>query len=744
MNKKKKRKVDNNEGSIYKSIKVPLEKIIKKNESNGNLNIMNSETFNIINEKVIDIHKLTIYTYQFIKSYYLDHYKKFLKLDKKLDEFWLYEYPIEVDKIKFDKLSEKKRMLIKLVKTDENNKPLKKYYEIQKTSKINRRFIENVMIVLRDKLKNSSKNNGDDNASNDANEKNEYVCNKAKDVSKNLKNKLETYYDNHFKNLVKCKIIGKNLTQLIKTTARDIAPNFENNIILNFEKYMKRITRGMFEDAFNKANKPDILEELKKSSIKIELTKDQKKEYNKTFFSILTDSLNDDNYKTEKMFMGVNCHELIDKIRKYRPLLIDKKKCILYDVKRDPYRYYPYMINIGIYLEEREDAKVNTNNERMFKVFPQRNNCIPKHINIDSTGLLEIFPFEDKDKTRQNLSREVMKKLWNSKFNIENYLKKRCRLTRQKKRRKFVFNCEITTDGISATILMIKNNHFGEKNPKVGSKKKGDPFPYIDELSKEERKKLEDSKLLACDPGKRNLLYITDCFEYDKKNTYSYTNIRRRFEAKVPQFTKKRKQLEEKSIELVGSDKLSNYNSKTLNIDKYKSFVRMKNIMNYFSFDEYEKHIYRKLKLKSYMNVQKSESKLLNEMKNKYKEDNKETVILFGNWDQPKQMRNFVPTPGIRLKRLLARIFKIIMIDEYKTSKLCHSCKNETETFLKIKNPNKKKAKKNPELKFHGLLRCKNANCCKIWNRDYNGSLNILEKGTTFIKEGKYPKDFKR
>ena len=44
----------------------------------------------------------------------------------------------------------------------------------------------------------------------------------------------------------------------------------------------------------------------------------------------------------------------------------------------------------------------------------------------------------------------------------------------------------------------------------------------------------------------------------------------------------------------------------------------------------------------------------------------------------------------------------------------------------------------------HSLLCCTNINCNRFWNRDVNGSLNILEIGKSILFTGDKPLCFKR
>ena len=117
----------------------------------------------------------------------------------------------------------------------------------------------------------------------------------------------------------------------------------------------------------------------------------------------------------------------------------------------------------------------------------------------------------------------------------------------------------------------------------------------------------------------------------------------------------------------------------------------------------YEKEIFRKLKWRTYIKTQKSISKLIKNIKLVFNNTKKQICLAYGNWCQSKQMRNYLPTPGIGLKKQLSKHFKIITVDEYKTSKICSNCNNELEKYMIRKNP---KPYKTGCITVHSLLRC--------------------------------------
>ena len=117
------------------------------------------------------------------------------------------------------------------------------------------------------------------------------------------------------------------------------------------------------------------------------------------------------------------------------------------------------------------------------------------------------------------------------------------------------------------------------------------------------------------------------------------------------------------------------------------------------------------------------------------KKDN--LILAFGDWDQKQQMKYKAPTLGIGTRRIFRRHgFNVYLQDEYRTSCKCHECFHDCLNIenLKVKDP--RPWKHNDGVKYrgvHGLLRCKNVNCKRFWNRDVNGSKNIRLKASRIL-----------
>ena len=114
------------------------------------------------------------------------------------------------------------------------------------------------------------------------------------------------------------------------------------------------------------------------------------------------------------------------------------------------------------------------------------------------------------------------------------------------------------------------------------------------------------------------------------------------------------------------------------------------------------------------------------------------SIIIIGDWSIGKQMKNFISTPNLSLKRKLQERFKVYDIDEYRTS--CLNYKTE-ELCKNLYLPDKK----NTERNMHSILTYKMENkrngCI---NRDKNGCKNIQKNFNYYMEYNKRPEKYKR
>jgi len=340
-----------------------------------------------------------------------------------------------------------------------------------------------------------------------------------------------------------------------------------------------------------------------------------------------------------------------------------------------------------------------------------------KHIRLDTTTLVHLLFTKKqgiKDKFLRNgeLKRNE-DKIWNFFFRTEK---------QEFNKPNYCFHHMIETDGISCSILFLHKDKVGRK---VTLSKCPKPELYIDDINNPE---LQDKKIVAIDPGKCDLLY---CVDNDNKdaNTFRYSQDQRRKETKSKKYSKiilelKQEKINGKSI-IDYETELSNYNRKSLNIIKYKEYIQKKNEINDILYPFYETNLFRKLKLHSYINIKRSEQKMLNRFE-KIFGSKKDIIVCFGDFEQRKHMKFKEPIKGKGMRTLFRRNgFKTYLVDEFRTSCMCSKCgekEGRCEKFIERKNP--RPFRNNVSL-VHGLLKCKT--CDGVWNRDCNGATNIYK-----------------
>ncbi|KAH9257035.1 hypothetical protein BASA81_004856 [Batrachochytrium salamandrivorans] len=71
--------------------------------------------------------------------------------------------------------------------------------------------------------------------------------------------------------------------------------------------------------------------------------------------------------------------------------------------------------------------------------------------------------------------------------------------------------------------------------------------------------------------------------------------------------------------------------------------------------------------------------------------------------------------------------YLVVLVDEYLTSRTCYACNDRCAKFKMVPQPRPWMRETRPKVPRHGLLRCNK--CSTHWNRDRNGSLNIMRCG---------------
>ena len=410
---------------------------------------------------------------------------------------------------------------------------------------------------------------------------------------------------------------------------------------------------------------------------------------------------------------------------------------------------------MNLELEEKE--------AKMFQFFPLQTQIIPRHIQIDTKSIIELLIDTDKKQYLDNveLNKEI---LWDKFFTINQYL------------RKYDFDYTIITDGYAVSLRFLHKDFTNEERIKKDKMKNGKKalkgltteekevkkqekitlqnkikeenkqkralqpkqkkatkkevqheFPYIDEVSKE----LLDGNHIFIDPGKRSLLTMMD----DDGNFLSYTNKQRIRETKRLKYQALLKNYKDKLNITTRENTLSSFNSKTCNLEKFKEYITEKIKVNQELYTSYQNEKFRQYKWYAYINKKRTEDNMLNKIESKYGKDIK---IIIGDWSIGKQMRNFISTPNLAIKRKLKTRFQVFNIDEFRTSCLNYITEEPCKNLYLPDNKNK-------ERKIHSILTYQMENNRKgCINRDKNGCNNIQKVFKSYMETGERPEKYKR
>ena len=533
---------------------------------------------------------------------------------------------------------------------------------------------------------------------------------------------------NEFKNLHNFTLEdGVNLSSILDYYAITILTSIETNIKMHFFDYVNRFINSYFKVLYK--------DEIANKEFKKQLFKD--------LYVVKNDILNG------TMKANVKFHNWINE---YRFKIVPEEFEInyYYDVKATPQKYLKYMIFMNIELEKIEG--------KMYQFFPLQSSIIPRHIQMDTKSVIELLVDKGKKKYLDNI--EVNKEfLWDKYFNITQKIKD------------YKFDNTIITDGYATSLRFIHNDYIeGEKikNEKMKKgrkdakemteeekekkkldkkilqdekkelnklKQKDKPkkiekiqeFPYIDDVEKIDL----EGKHIFIDPGKRSLFTMMD----DEGKFYSYTNKQRVNETKRLKYQnilkKYRDELEITSKE----NELPAYNSKSCNINKYREFITKKINTNEVLYKLYQNNKFRQYKWYAFINKKRTEDNMLNKIEKTYTKD---SIIIIGDWSIGKQMKNFISTPNLSLKRKLQERFKVYNIDEYRTSCLNYKTEELSKNLYLVD-------KRNKERKMHSILTYKMENkrngCI---NRDKNGCKNIQKVFNYYIEYDERPERYKR
>lgn len=534
-----------------------------------------------------------------------------------------------------------------------------------------------------------------------------------KPETQEIKDKLKIFYNKHYLPLKQDEELDYIcMNTVLDYLTIDVLTMYENNIKQHYVEYVERYVNVIWQ-------KKRLLNIIR---LRVQNTEKRKQAVNKlclTLRHIKNDLLNvkDNKYKSHKTY-----HSWINEQKKYiLPIKKFQKDNIKYDLQCSPQDYLPCMIRMMKEIEEQEYFMNN--------VFPLRSDIIPKHICIDTTTIVQLlltkkfgnkgdFLFKGNLKKRQN-------EIWEFFFKTD----KDC----FQKKKNYTFHHMIKTDGISCCILLIRNDKIGRKirQPKIQSSE-----TYITDV----KESLTDKKIVGIDPGKNDLIY---CVDSDNRNAnkFRYSQAQRNNETKKHKFQElflkhKEERINGKTI-IQYETEISEYNRKSINIKKYKEYLKKKNEINTKLFSFYEHELYRKLKLHSYINTLKSEQKMMNRFKRKFG-GSKDIIVCIGDYEQKQHMKFKEPTKGIGMRKIFRQYgYKVYLVNEFRTSCQCCDCESENSKCGKFLKRTISRSESQEIRTIHGLLKC--TTCSGVWNRDCNGAKNIYKIAKCAINKQNRP-----
>jgi transposase len=581
--------------------------------------------------------------------------------------------------------------------------------------------------------------------------------------SGNLRNVLLAFYNEYY-------IDGLGPTELPRTIPRthlatyldyfstQVMTMYKNNISMHFKDNVKRY----FEYVLGKEYMLFVKKENPNNQTQIEL-REMEIDWNRNYDLIVRDVLcmQFEIINDERVYIyqsDPEHHSFIERERR-RILPQHVREAVNnFDLNADliqhPLRYLTKMINM---MQEIEGL-----GGKLYSIFPTIDTNIPGHILIDTTTLLNLlFPKKGvinqyiRGRTNNIMKGDTTKHGW-LKTNIH-LIWDLFFLVKENKHifhgirfdengnpvfvngaphyidnSLYTFHHQASTDGVSISFILVKKINAHELHPKNPPRARGVRDPedvYIHQLSDEQKQQYTNHQIVGVDPNKRDIFYGINSNDKNDHKKMRYTSDQRKKEKKTKNnrrlMTNEKREtiVNNRNIEQHESD-LSAHNSNTVDLERYRAYVLAKNICNTNTKEFYHRTKYRKRRFKTYVNTQKSESKFIKNIKKKFGGPDT-TLIAIGDWNDGNHHRRFnEPVIGIGLRKILRKAkYKVFLVDEFRTSRMCSECMDENginEKFRRVNNP---RPWRGGQILCNGLLRCQT--CQRLWNRDLNAAINI-------------------
>lgn len=170
--------------------------------------------------------------------------------------------------------------------------------------------------------------------------------------------------------------------------------------------------------------------------------------------------------------------------------------------------------------------------------------------------------------------------------------------------------------------------------------------------------------------------------------------------------------------------------------ERYGSNLRAYNVLR----KVYGSRSYRNWRFKLYKEKKKFDAVYVNEAVAKFEENagGRDFVVAYGDGQFPLTMKGCGSSAHARLMRLLSKRVRVIMTNEYRTTKACPRCRNNECSMKQPKGTQVYKDRNDVthRVRVHGLSQCGNKGCNTLWSRDYAASLNIGRSFVHYFEHG--------
>jgi hypothetical protein len=289
----------------------------------------------------------------------------------------------------------------------------------------------------------------------------------------------------------------------------------------------------------------------------------------------------------------------------------------------------------------------------------------------------------------------------------------------------------LRTDGTSVSVTMGRPRPFCNSN----SSSSGGSGTGASEAESVRGLDVEGCAVYGVDPGRRTLFYASASHAKDSEKLWCSNREYRHLLRVQPRQRKVEEWLTRKDLkEFV--DNMPSFKVMTsalLEAHIRHCVVRLKDAFKFYGCRCAQ---YRKFKQNGYY----TKRRVLEKLVAKVTKDRRNVVLAYGSANVGSCVRGNPPIAAKAFHRQCQQRCKVVLIDEYRTSKVCSACDGDLE---QMKGKVQDKATQEWKRKSIWAVQvCQG--CGTVWNRDRNASINMLRIFHSLRSTGERPVQFRR